>query len=100
MNRRIQPQGRRSPQGGEIPAPSRFSDEALEKMNQTLISLHTAVLGSEGQGGMFNYLKDIHGMVKIQNGRTSRLERWRSFLTGAWVVVSALLVFVLKKVFK
>ena len=62
---------------------TRFSDEHLHLMDRRITELSTAVFGTEGQGGMYKYVKDIHDMVKIQNGRVRKLESWRWYVLGS-----------------
>ena len=77
---------------------SRFSDDQLSQLDQRtqktdllVQQLHTAVLGVEGKGGLHNYVTAIHDMVKLQNGRVSQLEKWRTWLAGAWLATVTIL---------
>lgn len=38
-------------------------------------------------------LKEIHEMVKKQNGRVGKLEKWQSFVIGGTVVITGLVTY-------
>ena len=39
-------------------------------------------------------VKEVKDKQNVQNGRVKKLELWRSFLAGAWAVVSLILIII------
>lgn len=66
---------------------SRFSDDRLEKMELLTRDIHIAVMGGEGVDGIFK-------MVKIQNGRVSKLEALTQKLSVGYLLGASVLVYI------
>lgn len=83
-------------------------DEIIQQIHELDIkvsNLETKFENQFGEHGNFyagrqeikKSIADLADLLKTQNGRVTSLETWRSFLTGAWVVVAFIVTYLIAK---
>lgn len=81
--------------GKDHSMPSQRTIEMFGDMNKKLDSIHSALYGVEGEGGLIEKVKSIEAQTKKTNGSVSGLKMWKYGLTSAYTIGVAILSFFL-----